>query len=122
MPLKSRAGFFIPGNMTMRLQHLCRFTLLGLLFAAGPVLAAAKPADPGPIRQFHFEGMPRPLADTLPKSNTGSTETPEQKEVLPIKEVPKSKKQVKPVAIPVTGIKPVQVIKPKIIKPIIKLN
>ncbi len=106
----------------MRLQLLCRFTLLGLFFAAGPMVAAAKPADPAPVSQFHFEGMHRPLADTVPKSNTGNTETTDQKEVLPIKEVPKSKKQVKPVAIPVTGIKPVQVIKPKIIKPIIKLN
>lgn len=108
--------------MTMRFQLLCRFILPALFFAAGPMSAAAKPADPAPISQFPFEGMRRHLADTLPKSNTGTTETPEQKEVLPIKEVPKSKKQVKPVAIPVTGIKPVQVIKPKIIKPIIKLN
>lgn len=108
--------------MIVCLQRLYRLGWVALFLAASPLLAAARPADPKPVGTFHFEVMTRPLADTVPKSNTGNTETAAQKEIEPIKEVPKSKKQVKPVAIPVTGIKPVQVIKPKIIKPLIKLN
>jgi hypothetical protein len=58
--------------------------------------------------------------DTLPKK-TEKPATPEQKQETPadpiIKEVPKARKQVKPVAVPsvVIPIKPPVIIKPKIV-------
>ncbi|PSL21488.1 hypothetical protein CLV42_12342 [Chitinophaga ginsengisoli] len=59
--------------------------------------------------------------DTIPVKKPVETETVEQKQELPvepvIKEVPKSKKQLKPIAVPtvVTPVKPPQIIKPKIV-------
>lgn len=59
--------------------------------------------------------------DTLPAKKTEKPATPESKKESPvepiIKEVPKARKQVKPVAIPpvVIPVKPPVIIKPKII-------
>lgn len=59
--------------------------------------------------------------DTLPAKKTEKPATPEQKQETPadpiIKEVPKARKQVKPVAVPpvVIPIKPPVIIKPKIV-------
>jgi len=60
--------------------------------------------------------------DTIPVKKPVETETVEQKKEEPpvesvIKEVPKAKKQVKPIAVPpvVTPVKPPQIIKPKIV-------
>ena len=49
---------------------------------------------------------------------------PENKQPAVIKEVPKSKKQAAPISVSpnVKTIKPIKVIKPKIIKPTIKIN
>jgi hypothetical protein len=57
-------------------------------------------------------------ADTIPATKTGETTTTETT-VSAIKEVPKAKKQAAPVAI---AAKPIKVIKPKIIKPVIKIK
>jgi hypothetical protein len=60
------------------------------------------------------------ICDSLPPNKT----VPENKQTTIIKEVPKSKKQVAPISVSpaVKTIKPIKVIKPKIIKPTIKIN
>lgn len=61
------------------------------------------------------------LLDTIPVKKPVETETVEPKQELPvepvIKEVPKAKKQLKPIAVPtvVTPVKPPKIIKPKIV-------
>jgi hypothetical protein len=64
------------------------------------------------------------ICDSLPQNKTVPENTSENKQPAVIKEVPKSKKQVVPISVPPTvkTIKPIKVIKPKIIKPIIKIN
>ena len=60
--------------------------------------------------------------DTLPGNTKPGPEESNNKKESIIKEVPKSRKQVKPIAVPVTvTVKPIQVIKP-IIKPIIRIK
>jgi hypothetical protein len=59
------------------------------------------------------------ICDSLPPNKT----VPENKQTTIIKEVPKAKKQTVPISVPaVKTIKPIKVIKPKIIKPTIKIN
>ena len=76
--------------------------------------------DGKPASRLHFHCVKAILlaADTvpavqhIPESGTDSTSHV-------IKEVPKARKQVAPVAI---SVKPIKVIKPKIIKPVIKIK
>lgn len=59
-----------------------------------------------------------PAPGKMPEAKTGNGPT-----VTTIKEVPKAKKQVAPVAVPVqVKVKPIKIIKPKIIRPVIKIN
>lgn len=64
------------------------------------------------------------LCDSVPQSKNVPNETTTTNDPSIIKEVPKSKKQVKPISIQsaLHVIKPVQIIKPKILKPIIRIN
>jgi hypothetical protein len=64
------------------------------------------------------------ICDSLPQNKTVPENTSEIKQTTVIKEVPKSKKQVVPIIVSpaVKTIKPIKVIKPKIIKPTIKIN
>jgi hypothetical protein len=64
------------------------------------------------------------VCDSLPPNKTVPENTAENKQPAVIKEVPKSKKQPVPISISpaVKTIKPIKVIKPKIIKPTIKIN
>ena len=64
------------------------------------------------------------LNDTVPVvKQTAGIKTDSSAKETAIKEVPKSKKQAVPVAVPINvNIKPLKVVKPKIIKPVIKLN
>jgi len=64
------------------------------------------------------------MCDSLPQNKTAPENTTENKQPAVIKEVPKSKKQPAPISIgpTVKTIKPIKVIKPKIIKPTIKIN
>jgi hypothetical protein len=64
------------------------------------------------------------ICDSLPPDKTVPENTAENKQTTAIKEVPKSKKQAAPISVSpaVKTIKPIKVIKPKIIKPIIKIN
>jgi len=63
-----------------------------------------------------------PATDTVPGNKPVPENTPAQKKDELIKEVPKARKQEKPVAVIPVTVKPV-VVKPKvIIKPIIKIH
>ena len=64
------------------------------------------------------------MCDSLPQNKIVQENTAENKQPAIIKEVPKSKKQAVPIRVQPTvqTIKPLKVIKPKIIKPIIKIN
>ncbi len=57
-----------------------------------------------------------PATKKMPETKTNSSST-----VTAIKEVPKAKKQIAPIAVPIQ-VKPIKIIKPKIIKPVIKID
>ncbi|GAC1451616.1 MAG: hypothetical protein NVSMB7_14260 [Chitinophagaceae bacterium] len=103
-------------------NYIIRFFLIGLVILTGPLAGQANGSKPYPEFHVNFNMMIRSPADTLPDNKKTVSENAGTKQSELIKEVPKSHKQVKPIAIPVTGIKPVQIIKPKIIRPIIKIN
>jgi hypothetical protein len=88
-----------------------RLFLVTVILMAGPFIG--KGNDGLPHHHFKFS------QNIFIKSFLDSV--PDQTQV--IKEVPKSRKQAKPVAIPaVKPIKPLPIIKPKIIKPVIKVH
>jgi hypothetical protein len=64
------------------------------------------------------------ICDSVPENQTTTDNAAENKQPAVIKEVPKSKKQAAPVSVTpvVKTITPVKVVKPKIIKPVIKIN
>ena len=86
---------------------VCCF-LVGLFVLAGSITAKAERINP--------------VTDTLPPNNKKPEESNEKKAAEIIKEVPKSRKQEKPLAVTPVIIKPVTV-KPKIVvKPVIKVH
>lgn len=107
-------------------NFVSRFSLIGSVLM---ILSMAGMGNDGkPCARFHVnQDMVRFFYDSLPDNKTDNKkvagENEDKKQVDLIKEVPKSRKQVKPIAVPVpVNIKPVQVIKPKIIKPIVKIK
>lgn len=58
----------------------------------------------------------RTALDTIPDTKKPAENTPAQTKRGKIKEVPKSRRQVKPVPLPSVPVKPLKIIKPKIIK------
>lgn len=64
------------------------------------------------------------MCDSVPQTKTIPDNTAENKQQAVIKEVPKAKKQVAPISVKpvVKTITPVKVVKPKIIKPVIKIK
>jgi len=113
----------------MGTRTFCRCFLTGGCFLAISLTGLAKDNKPYPVTSAFGSMRIQPVADTIPppqnkkvEDNTGSKPGEVAREV--IKEVPKSRKQVKPLAIPAAAVavKPV-VVKPKIVvKPIIKLH
>ena len=87
------------------------------------ILAAIRPLaglgnDAG-INRFHgLAGNYRPgiVLDTVPQTKKTGENVPDNKKTEIIKEVPKSRKQVKPAALPKVPVQPIKIIKPKIIK------
>jgi len=107
-------------------NFVSRFFLIGSVFM---ILSMAGMGNDGkPYTRFRLnQDMVRFFYDSIPDNKTDNKKVLEdnadKKQVDLIKEVPKSRKQVKPIAVPVAvSIKPVQVIKPKIIKPIVKIK
>ena len=119
--------------MTGNLLYRCLLVLA--LFTIRPLASMGN--DGSPHRPFHLnkEIIIQALRDSLPENkkspeeNSNKDNTQQIKEVATInevptiKEVPKSRKQIKPIAIPAAAqIKPIQVIKPKIVKPGIRIR
>lgn len=67
-----------------------------------------------------FRNLPgiytRTASDTIPDTKKPEENTPAETKPVKIKEVPKSRRQVKPVPLPSVPVKPLKIIKPKIIK------
>ena len=102
-----------------------RLLLIGLALIIGRVSCLANAGNPHPLAYLNYDmKILKSLCDTLPENKNANAEAREKKEPALIKEVPKSRKQVKPVAVPanMVNVKPIKVIKPRIIKPIIKIN
>jgi hypothetical protein len=118
--------------MTGNLLYRCLLMLA--LFTIRPLASIGN--DGSPHHTFHLnrEIIIQALRDSLPEnkkpeesSNKDNTQQIKEvatiNEVPTIKEVPKSRKQIKPIAIPAAAqIKPIQVIKPKIVKPTIRIR
>jgi len=108
--------------MVKRPLYSCLLVLFGVLL--NPLLSKGNehaPAVRGDGRLPQITTL-LPVADTVPGNKPVPENTPAQKKDELIKEVPKAKKQEKPVAVIPVTVKPV-VVKPKvIIKPIIKIH
>jgi len=106
--------------MVKRPLFSCLLVLFGMLLY--PLLSKAN-AHSGRITlgDDHLSQM-MPVADTVPGNKPVPENSPVQKKDDLIKEVPKARKQEKPVAVIPVTVKPV-VVKPKVIvKPIIKIH
>jgi hypothetical protein len=106
----------------MSAKSIVRIVLITGFFITGPLVMFAADAKPQP--HFYLNaGIIRLINDTLPDIKKPVPENADKKQEDIIKEVPKARKQVKPIAIQTTtAIKPIKIIKPKIIKPSIKIN
>lgn len=96
-----------------------RLTVVLLLILFYPFLSHANDGSRIGFRKLPGIYKARHLADTLPPAKKPEESTPaptEEKPVTKIKEVPRSRRQVKPVAVPAVPVTPIKIIKPKIIR------
>lgn len=94
-----------------------RFIFILLLFIfTGPLAGQAN--DGGSKGVYNLPGiyMTRTASDTIPDTKKPEENTPAPTQQGKIKEVPKSRRQIKPVPLPSVPVKPLKIIKPKIIK------
>jgi hypothetical protein len=106
--------------MTVHVSPGC-FLILAL-FVIHPL--AGRASDGHPYKHVHLirNAALRSFCDTLPDSRKVTEEPGNKSKPDMVKEVPKSRKQIKPIAIPaITPAKPIQIIKPKILKPNIRI-
>src|SRR5882757_4699912 len=83
----------MPGNFILR------FSLIGLVFMGWSMTGMGNDGKPHP--HFHLNrDMVRFFKDSLPDSKKETVENADTKKTELIKEVPKSRKQVKPIAVP----------------------
>lgn len=88
----------------------CIFRLLAILLGCGALSVTAKAAEPRHIARMDTVPPPK----KVPEKTTEKKVLPDKPDV--IKQVPRSRKQVKPLPLPkVVPVKP-KVIKPKVIK------
>ena len=127
-------GFSLPGGakiclffhyskwITMTGNLVVKSFLVLALLTIGPLISRGN--DGTPYHRFHMSRqiILQALSDSVPdKKNSPEQNKKDQTQL--IKEVPKSHKQLKPTAVPaVTTIKPIQIIKPKIIKTVIRIH
>jgi len=90
--------------------------MIGFFLVAAPLRGLANDGKPVYRMKFQYVMRTTLLADSLPVTTAKKISAPDSA----IKEVPRSRKQQVPIAV-ATQIKPIKIIKPKIIKPIIKL-
>jgi hypothetical protein len=108
----------IPGNWILRILMLVPV----FLTAQASLANKGKPMQVSILKK-DIETVAS-ICDSLPAEKTVPENTAENKQTTVIKEVPKSKKQTAPISVTpaVKTVKPIKVIKPKIIKPTIKIN
>ena len=92
-----------------------RFIFIMLLIAIRPLAGFS---NDGCIKRFHdlsgiYKGA---FSDTVPQTKKPEENVPSNAKPDIIKEVPKSRRQVKPVAVPKVPVKPIKITKPKIIR------
>ena len=98
-----------------RIQIIC----VGVFLAINPALSFANRQGSAAFKATCVECAMTCSADTIPPSPSKVEPVPEQKEPI-IKKVPKSRRQAKPIALPGGSVKPI--IKPTVIKPVIKVR
>ncbi|HEV3222074.1 MAG TPA: hypothetical protein VGZ90_04310 [Puia sp.] len=104
-------------------NHINRYFLVIALFTIRPLVSIGNNGVPHHQFQMRSEIILQALIDSLPENKTSPDENSGKDQIKVIKEVPKSHKQIKPIAVPaVTPIQPLKIIKPKIIKPIIRIH
>ncbi|MCW3093642.1 MAG: hypothetical protein JWP81_4711 [Ferruginibacter sp.] len=86
-----------------------------------PQLASGNNGNPRLRFENCIGGMPGNHTDTLPPSPKSEDNTVTKPGDGIIKAVPKARKQALPLPV-VSSVKPIQIIRPKIIKPIIKVR
>ena len=96
------------------MKHICAWVVLAIVpaisFAHQQGFAAIKKCNAGSGMLF---------MDTIPATTSVEEPKPESKAAPLVKKVPKSRRQVKPISLPEAAVKPI--IKPKIIKPVVKV-
>ncbi len=90
--------------------------MVGFFLVATPLRGLANNGKPAYRMKFRYVMSTSLLADSLPVTAAKKVSVPDST----IREVPKSRKQQIPIPV-ATQIKPIKIIKPKIIKPVIKL-
>ncbi len=97
-----------------------RLIFIVLLFIIRPLTGFGNDGGMKGFRNLAGIYKMRSVADTLPEVKKPEEESPSPttRPDKKIKEVPKSRRQVKPVPLPTVPVKPIKVIRPKIIKPI----
>jgi hypothetical protein len=109
----------------MSRNFIGRSLLVGLALLIRNIPSFANTGKPGLLIQLSYKmQMIKSPCDTVPE-NKPPEQSAQSKQSAQIKEVPKARKQATPVAVPAntaTTIKPIKIIKPKIIKPVIKIN
>jgi hypothetical protein len=92
------------------------------VFTIHPLLSRGNNGKPHVYSSFLYDPVFQSGSDTLPQNKKITDEKTDTAKAAIIKEVPKSRKQERP--IPLTGIpviKPIKIIKPKILKPVIRV-
>lgn len=99
---------------------LRRLIFIMLLFFIRPLIGAGNDGGMKGFRKLPGIYKMKTVADTIPEVKKPEEEAPSTKPVKKIKEVPKSRRQAKPVPLPKVPVKvkPIKIIRPKIIKPV----
>jgi hypothetical protein len=104
-------------------NHIYKCFLVMALFTIRPMASIGNNGVPHHQFQMRSEIIMQTLNDSLPDNKKSSGENSNKDQPQVIKEVPKSHKQIKPITVPaITPIQPLKIIKPKIIKPIIRIH
>lgn len=120
MPERTAAKTRIFMSMKQFLTYQLAFIIT--LAIVKPVAGFARETGEGKERFLPGIRLMPPVADTVP-AQAKPGETQQEVKVPDIKEVPKSRRQVKPLPIPAPiPVKPIKIIKPKLIRPKVGLT
>lgn len=96
-----------------------RLIFIGMLFMIGPLTSLANDGNNSGFRHLPGIYKMKAVSDTIPGTKKPEENAPadtKTEDKIKIKEVPKSRRQVKPLAVPTVPVKPIKIIKPKIIR------